>query len=236
MRKHEAKMVEYMSLVKVIAKKMIQRLPSNIELDDLISAGCMGLIQALEKYDEKKGKNFKTYAEFRVRGAIIDELRAQDWAPKAMRQKAKAFQKACEKIQQRTGKKASTVDLEKELSLSKKKLEKLATNVHTLEQMNAAGYAQSKTLGDDQLIEQVVCPESTPFDNVYQLSIRNEIKDAVSCLAPKEGEVIRLYYFEELNLREIGQRMNVSESRVCQLHSQGIVNLKTVLEETKESA
>lgn len=236
MQNHENKMIEFMSLVKNIARKMMCRLPANVDIDDLISSGCIGLMQAIERYDETKNKNFKTYAEFRIRGAILDELRAEDWAPKAMRQKAKEFQKVCEKIQQKKGSAASVEDIQKEMNLSTKNTEKLMRNVHTLNQMNASSYAQSKHADADTLIEQVASEELSAFDKMCKINLNEEVLSAIHNLSDKEGEVIRLYYFEEMNLKEIGKKLHVSESRVCQLHTKGIVHLKTALHLVEKEA
>jgi RNA polymerase sigma factor FliA len=223
-------MLKYLVVVKHIANKLAARLPANIDRDDLISAGLIGLMQAMDKYDPKKGDKFKTYAEFRIRGAMLDELRAQDWAPKAMRQKAKEFQAACEKILRERGHVATDKELKEVLHLSDKKYSALVKNVHTLDQMNAAAYAQSKNKDIDILIEQVESPADNPFEETLKHNIHDVLEHAMHRLSEKECAVLQLYYFEELNLREIGQRLNISESRVSQLHAQALSHIKDELD------
>jgi RNA polymerase sigma factor FliA len=229
-------MLEYMVTVKHIANKLAARLPANIDRDDLISAGLIGLLQAMERFDPKKGDKFKSYAEFRIRGAMLDELRAQDWAPKAMRQKAKEFQLACEKILRERGHVATDAELKEELHLSEKKYSALVKNVHTLDQMNAAAYAQSKNKDIDVLIEQVASPADNPFEETLKHNIHDILENAMHSLNEKECAVLHLYYFEELNLREIGERLHISESRVSQLHAQAIEHIKEVLDDSQLAA
>lgn len=231
----ELAMLEYLSLVKIIAKKMSARLPSSIDYDDLVSAGLIGLMQALERFKPEKGFKFKTYAEFRIRGAMIDELRTQDWCPKGMRQKAKQFERICEKIRMKKGRKATDKEVCKELQLSKEKYEQLVRDVNTLEQMNLASYVRVNTDPDrtQTTIELVADTNEyvNPFLEANRHDLRDKIEQALRHLPEIERNVMTLYYFEELNLKEIGKRLNLSESRVCQLHSKAIVQLKELFDE-----
>lgn len=227
-------MLEYLSLVKIVAKKMANRLPASVEVDDLISAGLIGLMQAMERFDSSKGFKFKTFAEFRIRGAMLDELRSQDWCPKGMRQKAKQFQKICEKIQEKKGRKATDKELCQALHLSKPKYEQLVRDVNTLEQMNLATYIRiesdaEKTQSAIELVADEM--EVNPFEAANKHDVREHIDQALRHLPEDERNVLSLYYFEELNLKEIGQKLHLSESRVCQLHSKGILHLKKEIED-----
>ncbi|MCO5142507.1 MAG: FliA/WhiG family RNA polymerase sigma factor [Oligoflexia bacterium] len=226
----ELAMLEYLSLVKIVAKKMSARLPSSIDYDDLVSAGLIGLMQALDRFKPEKGFKFKTYAEFRIRGAMIDELRTQDWCPKGMRQKAKQFERICDKIRMKKGRKATDKELCKELHLSKEKYEQLVRDVNTLEQMNLASYVRINSDPDrtQTTIELVADTNEyvNPFAEANRHDLRDKIEQALRHLSEVERSVMTLYYFEELNLKEIGKRLNLSESRVCQLHSKAIVQLK----------
>lgn len=233
-RSRDDLMLEYLSLVKIIAKKMATRLPASIELDDLVSAGLIGLMQSLERFKPEKGFKFKTYAEFRIRGAMLDELRSQDWCPKGMRQKAKQFERICEKLQEKKGRKATEQELCQALHLSKPKLEQLVRDVNTLEQMNLATYIR---IGGDeektQPIELVAADETevNPFEEASRHNVREKIDQALRHLPEGERNVLSLYYFEELNLKEIGEKLHLSESRVCQLHSKGISHLKKTFDQ-----
>lgn len=228
-------MLEYLSLVKIVAKKMATRLPASVDYDDLVSAGLIGLMQALERYKPEKGFKFKTYAEFRIRGAMIDELRSQDWCPKGMRQKAKQFERICEKIRQKKGRKATDKELCQALHISKVKYEQLVRDVNTLEQMNLASYVR---IGADedrtQTTIELVADNSdvgNPFEEANRHNVRDKIEAAMRHLPETERTVLSLYYFEDKNLKEIGKALNLSESRVCQLHSKAIAQLKANLAE-----
>lgn len=224
-------LLEYQSLVKVIAKKMSARLPANIDFDDLVSAGLIGLMQALERFKPEKGFKFKTFAEFRIRGAMLDELRSQDWCPKGMRQKAKQFENVCEKLRAKKGRNATDKELCHALHLNKTKYEQLVRDVNTLEQMNLATYIR---VGDEEdrtqtSIELVPDSHETPYEEAEHHDVHDHLVQAMRHLEESERAVLSLYYFEELNLKEIGQRLHLSESRVCQLHSKGLSQLKQYL-------
>ena len=228
-KQNEALMLEYYSLVVIVAKKMANRLPASIETDDLISAGLIGLMQALERYDESRGYKFKTYAEFRIRGAMLDELRSQDWAPKGMRQKAKQFERICEKIKSKKGRKATDKELCQALQLSKPKFEQLVRDVNTLEQMNLASYTKMQEEEcTSPTIELVPDADENhdPFQEANKHNIRECLDRVMKDLPENERAVLSLYYYEELNLKEIGARLNISESRVCQLHAKALSQLK----------
>jgi len=229
----DSMMLEYFSLVKIVAKKMATRLPASVDYDDLVSAGLIGLMQALERFKPEKGFKFKTYAEFRIRGAMIDELRSQDWCPKGMRQKAKQFERICEKIRQKKGRKATDKELCQALHITKVKYEQLVRDVNTLEQMNLASYVR---LGGDedrtQTTIELVADNSevcNPFEEANRHDVREKIEQALRHLPETERTVLSLYYFEDKNLKEIGKELNLSESRVCQLHSKAITQLKSTL-------
>lgn len=228
--KRDIVMMEYLSLVKIIAKKMANRLPASIEVDDLISAGLIGLMQAQERYNPERGFKFKTYAEFRIRGAMLDELRSQDWCPKGMRQKAKQFSRICDKIKSKKGRDATDKELRQALHLTKGKYNQLVRDVNTLEQMNLASYVR---IDDDDSkgacgIDLVADTNSTsnPMAEASRHDTQATIEQALHQLPEVERTVLMLYYFEELNLKEIGKQLHLSDSRVCQLRSQAINKLK----------
>ena len=224
----QTQMLEFLHLVKHCARKMAKRLPANIEEDDLVSAGLVGLMQALERFNAAKGYQFKTFAEFRIRGAMLDELRAQDWAPKGMRQKAKNFQRICDKIESKQGRKANDSEIRAELGINQQKYLKLVQNVNNLEQMNLASYTKDTDEDKRSHIELVVNNEehADPFEQTSRNNLRDLLTKAMHILEEPERTVLSLYYFEELNLKEIGERLSISESRVSQLHTKGIRALK----------
>jgi len=226
-------MLEYFSLVKIVAKRMSTRLPASVDYDDLVSAGLIGLMQALERFKPEKGFKFKTYAEFRIRGAMIDELRTQDWCPKGMRQKAKQFERICEKLRQKKGRNATDKELCRALHISKSKYDQLVRDVNTLEQMNLASYIRTPNNEDrtQTTIEMVADSNESanPFFEANRHNVRECLEGAMRHLPELERTVLGLYYFEELNLKEIGLRLQLSESRVCQLHAKAISHLKLSL-------
>lgn len=234
-KNRDAMMLEYFSLVKIVAKKMANRLPASVDLDDLVSAGLIGLMQSIERFKPEKGFKFKTYAEFRIRGAMIDELRSEDWCPKGMRQKAKQFERICEKIRQKKGRKATDKEICSALHITKPKYEQLVRDVNTLEQMNLATYVRAGSDDDRTQTTIELVPDNhmgvNPFEETTRHEIREKIEKGLRHLPEMEREVLSLYYFEELNLKEIGKRLNLSESRVCQLHSKAITDLKVCLSE-----
>ncbi len=234
-KSRDSLMLEYFSLVKIVAKKMATRLPASVDYDDLVSAGLIGLMQALERFNPEKGFKFKTYAEFRIRGAMIDELRTQDWCPKGMRQKAKQFERICEKIRQKKGRRATDKELCSALHLSKEKYEQLVRDVNTLEQMNLASYVKVGAAEDRTQTTIELVPDThdgiDPFEEANKHDLREKIEKGLRHLPEVERQVLSLYYFDELNLKEIGVRLHLSESRVCQLHSKAIQDLKQCLED-----
>jgi RNA polymerase sigma factor for flagellar operon FliA len=212
---------------------MAARLPASVEFDDLVSAGLIGLMQALDRFKPEKGFKFKTYAEFRIRGAMIDELRSQDWCPKGMRQKAKQFERICEKLRQKKGRKATDKELCQALHITKVKYEQLVRDVNTLEQMNLASYVRVGTEEDRTQTTIELVPDrgegANPFEEANRHNVRDKIEKAMRGLPETESKVLALYYFEDLNLKEIGKQLSLSESRVCQLHSKAISSLKQSL-------
>jgi RNA polymerase sigma factor FliA len=223
-----AELESYVTLVRFIAKRMQKRLPASVEFDDLFSAGLIGLTQALEKYDANKGTRFKSFAEFRIRGAMLDELRSQDWAPKGIRQRVKQYNQVREKILLQTGHQATDQELRENLKLNKLSYDRLVEAVKTLDQMNASAYQDNNCEGPNQL--ENICSHEPSADSLcVQHDIRNYFVKAMLNLDEKHQKVLMLYYFEDMNLREIGKEMDISESRASQLHSEGIKALKLAL-------
>jgi RNA polymerase sigma factor for flagellar operon FliA len=222
---------EYAGLIKFIAQKIAARLPSNIELDDLISSGVIGLMDAIDKYDSGRDNKFKTYAEFRIRGAILDELRSQDWVPRSVREKAKILERAYAKIEQSKGRQATDDEVCIELGMNTEQYHEMLNEVRSVSllsyddlsnlsnadkrSMHGAGENNSKVL--------------TPFSEVSGAHMKKLVAEAIEDLPEKQRLVLSLYYYEDLNLKEIGRVLDVTESRVSQLHSQAILKLKARL-------
>ncbi len=222
---------EYGGLIKFIAQKIAARLPSNIELDDLISSGVIGLMDAIDKYDSSRDNKFKTYAEFRIRGAILDELRSQDWVPRSIREKAKILERAYSKIEQMKGRQATDDEVCIELGMTSEQYHEMLNEVRSVsllsyDDLTNLSNADKRTLhGNGEAGSKV----PTPFSEVSVAHLKKLVAEAIEDLPEKQRLVLSLYYYEDLNLKEIGRVLDVTESRVSQLHSQAIFKLKARL-------
>lgn len=223
--------LEYAPLIKYIAQKIAARLPANIELDDLISSGVIGLMDAMEKYDASRDNKFKTYAEFRIRGAILDELRAQDWVPRSVREKAKILERCYAKIEQDKGRQATDEEVCSELGITQSEYHELLNQVRSVSLLSYDDIAHFSKADKRALhgAGESGTKAPTPFSEVNVAYIKRMISDAIQDLPEKQRLVLSLYYYEDLNLKEIGRVLDVTESRVSQLHTQAILRLKAKL-------
>lgn len=229
--------VEYAPLVKYIAQKIASRLPSNIELDDLISCGVIGLMDALDKYDPGRDNKFKTYAEFRIRGSILDELRAQDWVPRSVREKSKMVERTFQKLEGELGRPATDEEMCKELNLSADEYHELLDKAKSVSLLSIDDQ-NNFNKGDKKLLMGLLEYRrySNPYSSVNFKKSAERIKDGIKGLPEKQRLVLSLYYYEDLNLKEIGQVLDVTESRVSQLHTQAILRLRSKLQKEFDSA
>lgn len=223
----EQVVVKYASLVKYLAQKIAIRLPANIELDDLISAGVIGLMDAVDKYDSSRDNKFKTYAEFRIRGAMLDELRSQDWVPRSVREKAKHLERTFAKIEHEKGRPATDQEICEELKVTPDEFAELLNEVRSVSLLNFDDL-NSLTKTDKKsmmgLIENGRL--NNPFAEVSRTNLKGMVEKAIADLPEKQRLVLALYYYEDMNLKEIGKVLEVTESRVSQLHTQAILRLK----------
>ncbi len=215
---------EYVRLVKVIAGRLYTSYGTNIEYDDLVSYGIFGLIDAIEKFDLDKQVKFETYAQIRIRGAIIDHLRNLDWVPRSARQKSKQVEDAYCRLENQLGRSVSDLEVARELRITVKELQEImlqtaSFNVISLEEAVFEGYTLGKIENEKQLPEELVCSQET-YDT---------LKNNIAQLPEREKQVISLYYYNNLTYKEIGQVLEISESRVSQLHSKAISRLKSKL-------
>jgi RNA polymerase sigma factor for flagellar operon FliA len=221
---------EYAPLIKFIAQKIAVRLPSNIELDDLISAGVIGLMDAIDKWDPTRDNKFKTYAEFRVRGAILDELRAQDWVPRSIRDKAKLLDKTIQNLEAELGRTATEEEVAKAMNITIEEFHDLLNQVRPVSLLSI-DEAQSFSNVDKKSILNIL--EGTKLNNPYvQLNmktVKDVVTQAIEELPERQRLVLSLYYYEDLNLKEIGKVLRVTESRVSQLHAQAVSRLRNKL-------
>jgi RNA polymerase sigma factor for flagellar operon FliA len=222
--------MEYAPLIKFIAQKIAVRLPSHIELDDLISSGVIGLMDAIEKYDPSRDNKFKTYAEFRIRGAILDELRAQDWVPRSVRDKAKMLDKTVVELEAQLGRTATDEEVAAKLGVSMDDFYDLVNHVRPVSVLSideASTFSNVDKMSILNLLES--CKINNPLNQLKLKSVKSIVTGAIEDLPERQRLVLSLYYYEDLNLKEIGKVLRVTESRVSQLHAQAISRLRAKL-------
>lgn len=217
----------HLPLVKFVAERIAARLPHNVDREDLIGAGLIGLIEAADKYDPSRGVQFKSYAEWRVRGAIFDSLRDLDTAPRSARQRAREVQAAYSKIEQEQGRPATEEEVAEALGMSLLEFQSVLSDLRWL---TVARLDDETEDGSGSLADRVQAdPELIP-SAIYERTEQREIlAAAVDLLPPRERQVVALYYVEELTMKEIGAVLGVTESRVCQIHTQAVLHLRIAL-------
>lgn len=222
---------QYMPLVKYVAGKVSIGMPGSVEWEDLVSFGQFGLLDAIEKYDPSKGVKFKTYAVTRIRGAIFDELRQMDWVPRSVRQKAREIEGAINSVEAKLGRTASDGEVAGELGISEDEYHHVLMKVSGTSVMSLdEAWRGTDDYGGMSIGDSIESPESmNPDKIVEQEEIKRLLIQAMSELPAREKKVIALYYFEDLTFKEIGQAMEVSESRISQLHTKAILRLKAKL-------
>ena len=221
--------LSYVWLIKHLAGRLAIRTPSFVTQEDIESCGVFGLIEAVEKYDPQQGIDFETYAYRRIRGSMIDEIRKSNWLPRTMWQKLQELQAAKERLG--TEERLSDDALAKELGVSLQDLRKLETYYHRAFSVSLDETLAVQDSDGVKLSELIKDPESPdPFDYVLKEEGRAYLAEAIESLSDKEKLLLSLYYQEELNLREIGVVLGVSESRVCQIHGRAITRLRKMLE------
>ncbi len=219
--------VRYSPLVKYVAGRVSVGLPSTIELGDLVSYGIFGLIDAIEKFDNERSVKFETYAITRIKGAIIDELRSIDWVPRSVRAKARAIEKAYAKLEGQFLRSPSDVEVAAELGLSEQELQAQFSQISfvgivALDEVLAGGErGESMTLGDT-----IADRHDGPMASYEVEEMKQILAGAINRLADREKIVLSLYYYEGLTLAEIGQVLGVTESRVCQIHTKAVLQLR----------
>lgn len=215
--------IEYSPLVKLVAGKMSMYLGYNVEFDDLVGYGVFGLIDAIDKFDYDKGVKFETYASLRIRGAILDQIRKMDWIPRTVRQKQKMLDNAYRTIEERTGRFATDEEVAKELNITEDELcdlqnETKMTNIISLDEYMEQGETRVEPRADKDYMQ----PEKV----VEKEELKKLLLEVIQTLTDKEKQVITMYYYEDLNLKEISRVLDVSESRVSQLHSKALLKMR----------
>ena len=235
-KKHDL-IVEYAPLIRFIAQKIAIRLPSNIELDDLISSGVIGLMDAIEKYDPSRDNKFKTYAEFRIRGSILDELRSQDWVPRSVRDKAKMLDKVVSKMELELGRTPTEEEIAKQLGMSMKEFHELLNQVRPVSVLSIDDSSTFSNIDKRSILSILEnCKINSPLNQLSIKSVKEVITRSIKELPERQRLVLSLYYYEDLHLKDIGKILHVTESRVSQLHSQAISRLRIRLAQHFEQA
>lgn len=233
----EAFIVQYAPLVKYVAGKIAMGMPQNIEFEDLVGYGIFGLLDAIEKFDPSREIKFKTYAVTRIRGAIYDELRSIDWVPRSIRQKAKEIESTVGSLENRLGRTAADEEIAEELGVS---IEEFHQTLLRISSTSLVSINDSWYLGSDSdkvsIIETIESPKSLhPDVMVEREEVKKTIVEIIKDLPEKEKKVLILYYYEDLTLKEIGEILNVTESRVSQLHTKAIMRLRGKLNHVRSS-
>ena len=222
----ERLLLEQLPQVRYIARRIHDRLPAHIPYDDLVQAGILGLMEALHKYDPSKNVELKTYAKHRIQGAILDSLRNLDWSPRSLRKKARQLEQAHQRLRARFGRPATEPELAMELGLELKELQSLLGDLRGLD----LGSLQDEFTESGQERESLAAPtpgpDQEPFARCLEGELRGLLTRAVSELQPRERQVLSLYYFEELTMKEVGAVLGVGEARVSQIHSAALVRLR----------
>lgn len=218
---------QHAGLVKRIAYHLMNKLPPSVQADDLIQAGMLGLLEASRNYDATQGASFETYAGIRIRGSMLDEIRRSDWTPRSVHRKARQVTEAMRDIEHRVGRDARDVEVADAMGISIEEYHRvlqdsMGCRIFSLDELTAVG---------EGMIDIEERETDTPFDGLQKDAFKKALADAIAGLPERERLVIAMYYDNEMNLREIGHVLGVSESRVCQIHSQATLRLRSRLSE-----
>ncbi len=218
---------QYLRVVRYVAGRMAVGLPHYVEYNDLVSAGLLGLIQAIDNFDHQRGIKFETYAIPRIRGAILDELRSQDWFPRSLRRKAKQVEVAYATLEVRLGRPATDEEIARELGIDVGELDGLLSEVSLATIMSLDADPNGEDEQQSGMGDYLPDPRSDDVERgIAEQEMRELISHRLAELPEKEQLVLVLYYYEELTLKEIGEILDVTESRVCQIHTKAILRLK----------
>jgi RNA polymerase sigma factor for flagellar operon FliA len=221
--------LRHADLVKRIAYHLVSRMPPNVEVDDLIQSGMIGLLDAAKHYSATKGANFATYAGIRIRGAMLDEVRKSDWTPRSVHRNTREMAVVVRKIENEKGHDASPSDIADGLGVSMEEYHKLVLDAASCRLFS---FDQMGSKDDESSPADLARDEGRgPFDQMEDAGFRDAMAVAIASLPEREKLVLSLYYDEDMNLREIGEVLDVSESRVCQIHGQALVRVRARLSE-----
>jgi len=225
----EKLILEYSPLVKYVAGRLSIYFGNNVEYEDLISYGIFGLIDAIDKYDLSKGVKFETYASLRIRGAIIDNIRQLDWAPRTLRQKNKEIEKAYIELESKLGRVPTESEVAEYMNMSEEEFHKVIQDINISHVISLDEFLEQNYETDVKITDSY----NSPIRQIEICELKDILADSIEKLSEKEKAVIKLYYFEELTLKEISAIMKVTESRVSQLHTKAVTKLRAKLDKHK---
>jgi len=233
----DALIVKYAPLVKYLANRMAIRLPPSVSVDDLISAGIIGLLDAIEKFDPSKEVQFKTYAEFRIKGAILDELRSMDWVPRSIRKKVRQIENAIITAERKLNRPAEDLEIAGEMGIDLDTYYDMLDKARGIDLLSFDEYLDSHTdnFESKKSFKSLIAGDYDPIDHIMTRELKEVIADGIKVLPKKEQMVVSLYYYKGLTLKEIGKVVGLTESRISQIHTKGIIRLRTRLKSYLET-
>jgi RNA polymerase sigma factor for flagellar operon FliA len=223
-------LLEHLPIVRFLARRIHERLPQHVDIEDLVSAGVVGLMDAFSKFDPEKKVQFRSYAQFRIRGAILDSLRTLDWSPRELRRKGRAVEEAIRSVTARLGRAAGEGEVAAEMGLGLEEYQMLLGDLKGLE-VGTLHMERNEDSGEEELAYVPGKPEEDPLFRCLRGELEGRLADAISELPDRERLVMTLYYYEEMTMREIGLALGVVESRVSQVHASAVVHLRSALKD-----
>jgi RNA polymerase sigma factor FliA len=226
----EGILLEHLPVVRYLARRIHERLPQHVDMEDLVSAGVVGLMDAFVKFDPEKKVQFRSYAQFRIRGAIIDSLRTLDWSPRELRRKGRAVEESIRILTSRLGRPPGEVEVAREMDLSLEDYQQLLGDLKGLE-IGTLHLERNEDSGEEELAYVPGRPDEDPLFCCLRGELEERLADAINHLPDRERLVMTLYYYEEMTMREIGLALGVVESRVSQVHASAVTHLRAALKD-----
>jgi RNA polymerase sigma factor FliA len=226
----ERVLLEHLPVVRFLARRIHERLPQHVDMEDLVSAGVVGLLDAFAKFDPDKKVQFRSYAQFRIRGAILDSLRTLDWSPRELRRKGRAVEEAIRALTARMGHPPNEAEVASEMSLTLEEYQQLLGDLKGLE-IGTLHIERNEDSGEEELAYVPGNPEEDPLFRCLRGELEDRLAGAIQNLPDRERLVMTLYYYEEMTMREIGLALGVVESRVSQVHASAVTHLRAALKD-----
>jgi RNA polymerase sigma factor FliA len=230
----EKVLLEHLPIVRFLARRIHERLPQHVDIEDLVSAGVVGLMDAFTKFDPAKKVQFRSYAQFRIRGAILDSLRTLDWSPRELRRKGRAVEEAIRVLTARNGRAPGENEIAEEMGVDLEEYQRLLGDLKGLE-IGTLHMERNEDSGEEELAYVPGRPDEDPLFRCLRGELEKRLADAIARLPERERMVMTLYYYEEMTMREIGLALGVVESRISQVHASAVVHLRAALKDLAAS-